>query len=156
MSKKLMLPWEGPYLVVTVLSDVTYRIQKTARSKLKVVHSDRLKPYEGPELEAWSNEALVPVEARERIESEEAQVTNPVQSGAGDDCGNESEKNVTERSEGREANPPKQKSATVSPQKEAENEKHERRTNVVVPRPEPPLGRRNPARDRRRPSRYDL
>ena len=50
----LMLPWEGPYQVVKVLSDVTYRIQKTSRSKPQVVHEDRLKPYEGPELKAWS------------------------------------------------------------------------------------------------------
>ena len=53
LSRKLMLPWEGPYQGrVKVLSDVTYRIQKTSRSKLQVVHADRLKPYEGPELKA--------------------------------------------------------------------------------------------------------
>ena len=54
MSKKLTLPWDGPYLIVTVVSDVTYRVQKTVRSKPRVVHSDRLKPYEGPQLEPWT------------------------------------------------------------------------------------------------------
>ena len=53
LSQKLMLPWEGPFLIVKVLSDVTYRIQKSARSKPQVVHADRLKLYEGPPLTAW-------------------------------------------------------------------------------------------------------
>jgi len=57
LSKKLSLPWEGPYLVVTVLSDVVLRIQRSARSKPMVVHSDRLKLYEGPELVAWEYKA---------------------------------------------------------------------------------------------------
>ena len=59
LSKKLMLPWEGPYLIVTELSDVTCRIQKTARSKPKVVHVDRLKLYEGPKLKGWEYEVTV-------------------------------------------------------------------------------------------------
>ena len=59
LSKKLMLPWEGPYLIVTELSDVTCRIQKTVRSKPKVVHVDRLKLYEGPELKGWKYEVVV-------------------------------------------------------------------------------------------------
>ncbi len=53
LTKKLGLPWEGPYLVVTSLSDVTFRIQRSARSKPRIVHGDRLKPYEGPELIPW-------------------------------------------------------------------------------------------------------
>ena len=47
-NPKLDCPWEGPYLVVSVLSDVTYRIQRSQRAKPKVVHADRLKPYLGP------------------------------------------------------------------------------------------------------------
>lgn len=35
-------PWEGPYLVVFVLSDVSYHIQKSQRAK--VIHADHLKP----------------------------------------------------------------------------------------------------------------
>ena len=50
---KLDCPWEGPYLVGSVLSDVVYRIQKSVKAKPKVVHLDRLKPYLGPPLERW-------------------------------------------------------------------------------------------------------
>ena len=46
-------PWEGPYLVVSKLSDVTYRIQRSRRPKPKVIHANRLKPYLGPALESW-------------------------------------------------------------------------------------------------------
>ena len=44
-SKKLHCPWNGPYKVVKVLSEVTYRIQ-CCRGKRHwvVVHFDRLKP----------------------------------------------------------------------------------------------------------------
>lgn len=52
-NAKLDCPWEGPYLVISVLSDVVYRIQKSRKAKPKVVHSDRLKPYLGPPLERW-------------------------------------------------------------------------------------------------------
>ena len=52
-NPKLDCPWEGPYLVTAVLSDVVYRIQRTQRARPKVVHSDRLKPYLGPPLKSW-------------------------------------------------------------------------------------------------------
>ena len=47
--------WEGPFLVINKLSDVVFRIQKSQQSKPKVVHYDRLKPYEGDELPNWPN-----------------------------------------------------------------------------------------------------
>ena len=47
------MKWTGPYLVVTKLSDVVYRIQQSERCKPKVVHLDRLKSYDGPPLETW-------------------------------------------------------------------------------------------------------
>ena len=54
VSPKLAPKWEGPYQVVSRLSDVTYRIQRSPRSKMRVVHFDRLKLYNGLELpEAW-------------------------------------------------------------------------------------------------------
>ena len=53
LSKKLSLPWQGPYLVVKALSAVTFRIQKSKKGKTKVVHADRLKLYEGPSLVKW-------------------------------------------------------------------------------------------------------
>ena len=46
-SLKLMRPWRGPYLILTKLSDVTYRIQMSPKSKMQVVHADRLKRCEG-------------------------------------------------------------------------------------------------------------
>ena len=53
ISPKLFRPWEGPFLVIKRISDVTYRIQKNRKSKMKVVHFDRLKPYRGRALESW-------------------------------------------------------------------------------------------------------
>ena len=53
VSKKLSLQWEGPYLVTKVLVDVIYRIQRTPRCKAQVVHSDRLKIYQGEPLTPW-------------------------------------------------------------------------------------------------------
>ena len=47
LSPKLQTHWEGPYTVRKRLSDVVVRIQRTAGSKAKVVHYDRLAPYYG-------------------------------------------------------------------------------------------------------------
>ena len=47
-NPNLNCPWEGPYLVVSVLSDVTYRVKRNRIAKPKVIHADRLKPYLGP------------------------------------------------------------------------------------------------------------
>ncbi|KAJ8913143.1 hypothetical protein NQ315_006061 [Exocentrus adspersus] len=49
-SPKLQKSWEGPYTVVTRLNDVVYRIQKNPQAKMKVVHIDRLTPYQEPHL----------------------------------------------------------------------------------------------------------
>ncbi|KAK3743518.1 hypothetical protein QZH41_015906, partial [Actinostola sp. cb2023] len=45
--------YEGPFLVISQLDDVTYRIQKGAKTKPKVVHHNRLKPYEGTNAPTW-------------------------------------------------------------------------------------------------------
>ena len=50
---KLQFKWDGPFIVTKKLSDVVFRIQKSPQSKPKVVHYDRLKPYEGKELQSW-------------------------------------------------------------------------------------------------------
>ena len=50
---KLDNPWEGPFLVTAVLSDMVYRFQRTPKTKPKVVHVNRLKPYLGPPLKSW-------------------------------------------------------------------------------------------------------
>lgn len=62
VSPKLQLRWMGPYLVVTKISDVTFRIQLSRRSKAKVVHVDRLKLYTGEDLRAWEYRLRVPEE----------------------------------------------------------------------------------------------
>ena len=53
ISPKLTNRWEGPYRIITRLSDVTYRIQLTPWTKPKIVHFDRLKPHEGPIPDFW-------------------------------------------------------------------------------------------------------
>ncbi|XP_072042736.1 uncharacterized protein [Amphiura filiformis] len=53
ISPKLSRPWEGPFTIINKLSDVTYRIQKSERSAPKVIHSNRLKPYEGRDPPSW-------------------------------------------------------------------------------------------------------
>lgn len=47
LSSKLQRPWDGPYLIIQILNDVIYRIQKNKRTESRVVHHDRLKPYKG-------------------------------------------------------------------------------------------------------------
>jgi hypothetical protein len=96
LSKKLMLPWEGPYLIVTVLSDVTCRIQKTTRSKPKVVHVDRMKLYEGPELKGWEYKVAVEVEQGVRVTEEAAE---PSGHGDGDLLHSEEQNKSTEERE---------------------------------------------------------
>jgi hypothetical protein len=46
-SPKLQSPWEGPHTIVTRINGVVYRIQRNPRSKMIVVHLDRLGPYRG-------------------------------------------------------------------------------------------------------------
>ena len=87
-SPKLQRPWEGPYLVIDRLSAVTYRIQRTSRSKPKVVHFNRLKPYQGSNPPSWNlpelavileegeeqnEEGVGPAETEEPERSEEAE-----------------------------------------------------------------------------------
>ena len=54
LSPKLERRWEGPFLIVGKLSDVTCRKQRRKNAKKKVVHVDRLKPYLGEPLNAWT------------------------------------------------------------------------------------------------------
>ena len=58
VSPKLSFRWDGPYKIITKLSDVTYRIQRTPHSKLKIVHFDRTKPYEGNTPEEWIDDLV--------------------------------------------------------------------------------------------------
>ncbi|VDI00509.1 Hypothetical predicted protein [Mytilus galloprovincialis] len=52
LSPKLQDRWEGPYLIIGVLSGLLYTVQKGAGAKNKVVHHDRLKPFQG-EFTSW-------------------------------------------------------------------------------------------------------
>ena len=45
MCAKLSRPWKGPYTIKNKINDVIYRIQSNPKTKPKVVHHDRLKPY---------------------------------------------------------------------------------------------------------------
>ena len=58
VSPKLSYRWDGPYKIMSKLSDVTYRIQRSRRSKPKIVHFDRTKPYEGPVPEDWMDDLV--------------------------------------------------------------------------------------------------
>jgi transposase InsO family protein len=53
VSPKLQRDWEGPYLILTKLDDVIYRIQKSPRCKPRVVHFYRLKRYKGVDNVGW-------------------------------------------------------------------------------------------------------
>ena len=45
-SKKLLLPWEGPYVVLAKVSEVNYKVAKlTTPGKLRFLHFNMLKPY---------------------------------------------------------------------------------------------------------------
>jgi thymidylate synthase len=50
-SPKLQSSWEGPYKVVTRINDVVNRIQNNPRSRMMVVHLDRLATYQSA---AWA------------------------------------------------------------------------------------------------------
>ena len=43
--RKFLPAYEGPYFILGLLDDLVYRIQKSQRTKVKVVHHDKLKPY---------------------------------------------------------------------------------------------------------------
>jgi hypothetical protein len=46
-SPKLQFSWNGPYKVVTRINGVVYGIQRNRRSRMMVVHLDRLASYQG-------------------------------------------------------------------------------------------------------------
>ena len=86
-NPKLDCPWEGPYLVVSVLSDVTYRIQRSRRAKPKVIHADRLKPYLGPALKSWiveREETVMPDESHVVTAGEVGPVSDSIEAVLGE------------------------------------------------------------------------
>jgi hypothetical protein len=53
LNPKLQKPWHGPFVVIERLNDVMYRIKLSSKSKPKVVHHDKLKPYVGENRPTW-------------------------------------------------------------------------------------------------------
>lgn len=52
--KKFKDKWQGPYLVVSVVNDVMYRVQtKEKGDNFKIVHFDRMKSYHGDNYPNW-------------------------------------------------------------------------------------------------------
>ena len=58
LSTKLSSHWDGPYLVIQRIGPVNVRIRKGPRHKSKVVHVDRLKPFQGDYDPTWWTEKL--------------------------------------------------------------------------------------------------
>ena len=57
-NDKLYLPYHGPYVVVKKLSDLDYLIQDTLESDPRLVHHNKLKPYEGDQRFRWAKVAV--------------------------------------------------------------------------------------------------
>ena len=53
LNPKFQRPWKGPCKVLKKVNDVLYRIKVSAKSKPKIVHHDKLKPYTGAEKPSW-------------------------------------------------------------------------------------------------------
>jgi len=52
-SSKWQKRWEGPHLIVAVISESNLLIQKSQRSPRIIVHIDHVKAYSGPPLKSW-------------------------------------------------------------------------------------------------------
>jgi len=53
-QQKWISQYEGPYLILRVMTPRTVEIQKNSRTAPKVVHVDKLKPYEGSAPKNWT------------------------------------------------------------------------------------------------------
>ena len=53
LKKKLCATWDGPSIVMEMLGDVTYRIQRSPHSHSKVINTNRLKLYTGNAKPTW-------------------------------------------------------------------------------------------------------
>ena len=74
----LMRQCDGPFLVMKRLSDVIYCIQKGPKSKPKVVHHDRLRPYHGPNVPGWLTKDSAPrVTEQPAVPKSPVGVSNP-------------------------------------------------------------------------------
>ena len=53
ISPKLQRPWTGPMVIVKKINECLFKIQRQPRTPSKVVHHDRLKPYNGDDKPTW-------------------------------------------------------------------------------------------------------
>ena len=58
--------YEGPYLVLEMLSPLVAKIQQSSRTKPKIVHIDKLKKYEGEEPRMWSTAEVAAATQQDR------------------------------------------------------------------------------------------
>jgi transposase InsO family protein len=58
ISPKLQCPYQGPYVVVKKLGDLDYTIQLNAKGTQRVVHHNKLKPYEGDQKVNWAKSVI--------------------------------------------------------------------------------------------------
>ena len=47
--------WQGPFIIVKKYSDLLFRVKGKPGSKERVVHHDRLKPYNSKSIPDWAN-----------------------------------------------------------------------------------------------------
>ena len=128
LSPKLVSRWQGPYLILDKLSNVTYRIQLKPRGRMQVVHFDRLKPYSGEPLQSWTGRKQMAHEEAE-CEAPPVEAAPELDDGVGFEGGSASLDQTEENSEDM-------------------NQLCEELTNDVE------TGRRNPVRKRQMPHRY--
>jgi len=53
-QNKWIRQYEGPYLVIATPTSLTAKIQRSVKTKLKTVHVDKLKVYEGNPPKRWT------------------------------------------------------------------------------------------------------
>ena len=72
ISPKFQRPWHGPNIVMKKIKDVIYRVQLSPHTKPKVIHHNRLAPYQGQNIQNW----LQNQDARQQQASEITSVGN--------------------------------------------------------------------------------
>ncbi len=58
LCPKLQMPYKGPYLILEKYNELTYLIQLNGKGTQKVIHYNKLKPYQGDMKLRWKNSAL--------------------------------------------------------------------------------------------------
>jgi hypothetical protein len=58
ISPKLQPLYKGPVLILQKVSELDYKVQINQRGDTKLVHHNKLKPYQGKQTLPWANRAL--------------------------------------------------------------------------------------------------